>query len=418
MEISDDYLPSYVYTYPTKAAYSPFSDWKAAASGFSEVEGKINLYIHIPFCEMKCAFCNLFTVTKNPRSTIERYIHCLLKEMELMSPFLQLDKLKIQSVYFGGGTPTLLKDDDLSLLNQCIQDTFNIEEDAEWSIEGAPNSFTSEKFKHLKKIGFNRVSLGIQTFDPKLLQAVKRDYESTLGTEMAKKAIDTGFTNVNLDLIYGLPGQSLEGWVDDLSHACKLSPATLTLYPLAVRNRTLFGKKEKEEFLSPRELYRWYDISFECLEKNGYVQKTFVTYAKSTGGCRHEAQQFLGIPTLSFGAGSRKYAPYIHYVDEDYHNRLPHATTLKRYMEAIEQENLIVSSAAFLTKEDRFLQKVILGILSSGINDPGIYLREMQQLIKEGLASETASGFILTKRGMRHSSAIAQWLMEQAHALV
>jgi oxygen-independent coproporphyrinogen-3 oxidase len=418
MNISDDYLPSYIYTYPTKAAYRPFTDWKEAASGFLEVQGKINLYIHIPFCEMKCAFCNLFTVTKNPRSVIDRYLQCLLKEMEIMTPFLQLDKLEVQSIYFGGGTPSLLNENDLVLIIDRLKSLFIISNDAEWSIEGAPNSFSQDKFNYLKNLGFNRISMGIQTFNPRLLHQVGRNYDAALGGEMAKKAIDTQFKNVNLDLIYGLPKQSLEEWLNDLSLACNFSPATLTLYPLAVRKKTLFGKKEDEEFLSPRELYHWYDISTDYLEKNGYSQKTFVAFAKTNGGCSHEAQQFQGIPTLSFGSGARKYAPAIHYVDENYHDRLPHATTLKRYMESIEQGKLLVCSAAFLTSQDQLLQKVILGILSGGIKDPGEYLDRIQELQKEGFAFLTESGYTLTKRGMRHSSTIAHWLMEQAHVMV
>lgn len=418
MNISDDHLPSYIYTYPTKDAYRPFTDWKKATSGFSNVVGKINLYIHIPFCEMKCAFCNLFTVTKNPRSVIERYLECLLKEIEIMRPYLLLDKLEVQSVYFGGGTPSLLNVDDLSSIIHRLKTLFIISNEAEWSIEGAPNSFTQQKFSDLKNLGFNRVSLGIQTFNPKLLHTTGRHYESTLGEVMAKMVIESGIKNVNLDLIYGLPGQSLEEWRQDLSIACKLFPATLTLYPLAVRKRTSFGKKEMQDFLPPRELYRWYDMSSNFLEKIGYSQNTFVTYSKNDGGCQHEAQQFQGIPTLAFGSGARKYAPSIHFADEDYHNRLPHAITLKKYMDTIEKGELLVSSAAFLTSRDQQMQKVILGILSSGVKEPGEFINLILELKKDGLVAETESGYTLTKQGMRHSSSIAQWLMEKTHVLV
>jgi oxygen-independent coproporphyrinogen-3 oxidase len=267
-------------------------------------------------------------------------------------------------------------------------------------------------------LGFNRVSIGIQTFNPKLLKVTGRHYDSFLGEDLARKAISSKINNVNLDLIYGLPGQSVDEWIQDLSLACKLSPKTLTLYPLAVRKKTSFGKNDLTDFLPPCKLYEWYDIATDLLEKNGYSQNTFVTFCKKGGGCEHEAQQFRAIPTLAFGVGARKYAPSIHYVDEDYSQRAPHATTLKKYLETIEAGELPVQSAAFLTADDQLMRKIILGILSSGVKDAGNYVNLILELKEMGLVQQTEAGYSFTKKGMRHSSTIANWLMEKKHAMV
>jgi len=107
--ITENEMPSYIYTYPTKKSYRPFTDWKKACESWLNVVGPAALYIHIPFCEMKCSFCDLFTATKQPKDVIERYVQAVIKEIESMEKFLQKDRLKIQSVYFGGGTPSLLR---------------------------------------------------------------------------------------------------------------------------------------------------------------------------------------------------------------------------------------------------------------------------------------------------------------------
>ncbi|MFI5343714.1 MAG: coproporphyrinogen-III oxidase family protein, partial [Chlamydiales bacterium] len=361
---SDNEMPSYIYTYPVKKFYQPFTDWKKACESWSQVEGPTTIYIHIPFCEMKCSFCDLFTATNQPKDVIERYVKALITEIKMMKPYLRTDQLKIQSVYFGGGTPSLLNENQLGSIISELRTTFTIDANIEWSIEGAPNSFSEEKFTQLKALGINRISMGIQTFDERELRAMGRFYGATLGYTMAKTAISSGIKNINLDLIYGIPGQDFEKWRENLLTAIDLSPATITAYPLVVRDRTGYGKQmikgAREDWIESRSKYQWYDFTNENLTRNGYMQHTLVTYAKQEGGCQHEAHEFLGASTLSFGAGARKYAPDFHYVDEDYLDRKPNKVTMMNYIESVEKGELVVRSAVKLTKTDQILRYLIL----------------------------------------------------------
>lgn len=425
--ISEKEMPSYIYTYPTKKSYVPMTDWKKACESWSKVAGPITLYIHIPFCEMKCSFCDLFTATNQPEKVIDRYVKAIIKEIEIMEKYLKKDKISIQSIYFGGGTPTLLSKEQLDAIIHKIRNTFVIANHAEWSIEGAPNSFTIEKLGCFKSSGINRLSIGIQSFDAQELIAMGRFYDPILSQTMAKAAVESGIGNINLDLIYGIPGQTFKGWKQNLLTAIDIAPATITTYPLAVRSRTAFGKQMerglRNDLADASERYRWYDFTKEQLLYAGYKQQTLVTYSKEGGGCLHEANEFSGIPTLSLGAGSRKYAPDFHYVDEDYINRKPNRVTMMEYMDAIERNELLVKSGVQLTKNDQILRYLILGLLANGI-DTLKYLEKFQESIEdrfldllqafndEGFTADVNSLITLTVKGRRFSSHVGNFIAE------
>lgn len=424
-EISEIEMPSYIYTYPMKKSYQLFTDWKQACESWKKVTGPVTLYIHIPFCEMKCSFCDLFTATKQPKDIIQRYVEAIIAEIDIMRNYLQTDELNIQSVYFGGGTPSLLSERQLSTIISKLKKTFKFSEEAEWSLEGAPNSFTQEKFQQLKDLGINRVSIGIQTFDPQELKAMGRFYDAHLGYSTAKLGVSSGIKNINLDLIYGIPGQDFEKWKANLLTAAEIGPATITAYPLVVRNRTAYGKQmikgSRSDFVEAASRYQWYDFTLEQLASMGYQQHTLVTYARREGGCQHEANEFLGVPTLAFGAGARKYAPDLHYVDEDYINRKPNKITMMEYMDSIERGEIMVRSAVSLTLTDQILRYFILGLLASGIDreifrskfqeDIEIRFGELLQVFEEINFLKKSNNIIkLTPKGKRFSSHVGHFI--------
>lgn len=418
--LTDNVMGSYIYTYPMKKSYLPYTDWKNACKHWEDVKEPINLYIHIPFCEMKCFFCDLFTATQQPKDVIERYVSCLLQEIEIMKDYLQLDQISIQSVYFGGGTPTLLNERQLSLIINKLKETFSFKANIEWSIEGAPNSLSEAKLTELIKCGINRLSIGIQTFDPTELKSVGRFYDPSLGYEMGILAVQSGIKNINLDLIYGIPGQSFDKWRENLLKAIEINPATITAYPLAVRDKTTFGiqktKERRDDFVDTPTRYQWFDFTQEQLTQNGYSHHTLVTFAKQHGGCSHEHNEFKGSPTLSFGAGSRKYAPTLHYVDEDYLNRKPHKTTMLEYMDAMERGEILVKSAVHLNKKDQSLRTFILGLLSTGVNSTQLdihFTELLNELEAEKCVNQKDQWITLTPKGKRYSSNIGHYIISR-----
>lgn len=425
-KIENHEMPPYLYTYPPKSAYERMTDWRAIAKTWRSVTGKISLYVHIPFCSMKCSFCDLFTVTNlHQNDTVERYIRCLAKELKLMKPYLNCEEISVESLYFGGGTPSLLTIEQLDSLFTIFHTHFKFESTAEISIEGAPNSFTVEKFSQLKALGFNRVSIGIQSFIATELKNLGRSYDADLGIEMGRAAVQSGISNVNLDLIYGLPDQTFECWQTNLQKAIDINPPTLTLYPLVIRNRTSFGKAHRQDLIGNRmneeNCYKWIDFNIQTLVRNGYQQQTFVNFVKDRGGCLYEQNSFQGVPCLSFGAGARKYAPEYHYVDDDYLNRKPNKITFLKYMEEIEQGVIPIKSGILLSIEEQARRFLILGLLSVGIHKSEFKRRFHKNLLEsypdyfealacEALIAENEEFIFLTAKGKKYSNIIGDWL--------
>src|SRR5262245_29501757 len=200
-QIAANEMPPYVYTYPPKSAYQPFlGPWQRAAESWRGYRGKLALYVHVPFCEMKCTFCDLFTVTNaHEPAVVDRYVRCIATELERMRPYLD-DAITVGSLYFGGGTPTLLAKHHLQSIVDKVRATFRVDDAAEISIEGAPNTLGPDRFADYLAVGFNRLSIGIQTFDDAELRQMGRHYGAELGVQMARAAVASGISNVNIDL--------------------------------------------------------------------------------------------------------------------------------------------------------------------------------------------------------------------------
>jgi oxygen-independent coproporphyrinogen-3 oxidase len=421
-------MPAYVYTYPPKGAYRPFTDSRRVAESWGGVAGPINLYVHVPYCEMKCSFCSLFATVKHSAATIERYMGALLRDLDLISRFIDKDALEFHSIYLGGGTPTILSAEQVALLMERFRSRLCIHPDAEISIEAAPNSINEAKCRELRDIGFNRISLGIQSFNDDELTTMNRRYGADLGRRMVAAAIESGFPNVNIDLIYGLPWQTLDSWLRNLEITVQLRPPTITLYPLVIREQTVYEKWHRDStdgFPNTSTRYHWYDLALEFIESKGYTQHTLVTFARKGGGCRHEANEFIGFPTIALGVGARSYAPTLHYTNDDYINRKGTREILDSYLEGIEiGKEIPVRSAVALDKEEVIRRYVIIGLLYQGVNREDYLKRfgepiedrfgpEFEALELEGCMENSGAAVRLTRRGKRFSSLIAELLASE-----
>lgn len=423
MQRSD--MPPYVYAYPPKTAYRPCCESARALESWSGFEGPLNLYVHVPYCAMKCSFCNLFATVESSASTMQRYVDAVFKELNLVAKALTGSAVEIRSVYLGGGTPTSLGDAQLASLLAAVRQRWPLAAGAEISIEAAPGSLDEARCERLRELGFSRLSIGIQSFDEEELQSLGRGYGADHSRRMAKAAVECGPRNVNLDLIYGLERQTLGGWLENLETALEIAPPTLTLYPLVVRQRTTYGKRHRknpEGFGDSSMLYDWYDRALALLEAHGYRQHTFVTFARDGGGCGHEASEFAGVPTLGIGAGARSYAPCLHYTNDDYFEVRGIQRTLGDYFASVETEERIpVRCAAYLDLEEIIRRRVILGLLSAGV-DRDEYRRRFDEAIEErfapqfvslcdeGCLKQDGAWLRLTKWGKRFSSLIADFL--------
>lgn len=411
----------YVYTYPFKGAYRPTNSAPAALESWRRTSGPLNIYLHIPYCEMKCSFCNLFTTTQRHGETLGQYVDALLKEMRIFANRVGVSRFQVESVYFGGGTPILLSDELLTKVVGELREVFRFKNDAEMSIESSPNSIDVSRLSALLKLGFGRLSLGVQTFHESLLSAMGRPYEAQLGSTITLAALSAGLKNVNVDLIYGLPSQDERTWMEDLNTAVRLEVPTISIYPLTIRSRTRFGlqfEQAQTEFLAGTALYSFYDMAVDMLSSKGYRQITATAFAKDNGGNRHEVNEFCGTPTLGLGAAALSYAPDIHYTSVDYLDRRSTSVMIGEYLDAIRQDQLPIRSSILIDEDESRRRYIILRLLYSGLD-----LTEYRECFGESLLDrfsaeanvlrlehcieEDSAHMSLSKRGRRFSSLIA-----------
>lgn len=275
-----------------------------------------SLYVHVPFCVQKCDYCAFYSqaLVDNPKELISVY----LEGLEVESSTRQKDAPQgVSSLFIGGGTPTALKDNELEQLLGMIHQLFSINSGAEKTVEGNPGTLSDEKLAILRRYGINRFSLGVQSFDDSLLRAVGRVHTA----EQARKAIQrlraAGFKNVNLDLMFGLPGQDMAAWRTSLEEALSYSPEHLSLYGLMLEEGTplygrymgtrefVSGEKEELDRLPDDDLQaEMYEGAVLRLKQAGYRQYETSNFALPGFECQHNLGYWRGGDYLGLGPGA------------------------------------------------------------------------------------------------------------------
>lgn len=290
----------------------------------------LSLYLHIPFCKTRCSYCDFNTYT-NLGHLYGRYANSLSTEIERtlaavaagaydpLKPLPRLAEvstrhLPISTVFLGGGTPSLLPPVLLEKVMQTISRQGNITPETEITAEANPGTLSLEKLRALRSMGINRISFGVQTFDDALLRSLGRTHNGAGAVEAYDMARRAGFDNLNLDFIYGLPGQSLAAWRSSLERAISLRPEHLSLYALTIEENTAMGRALARGAISPLDddlLADMYLLALELLDKAGYKQYEISNWAlpdKSQTGnlmaCRHNLVYWRNQPYLGFGPGA------------------------------------------------------------------------------------------------------------------
>ncbi|HHX50349.1 MAG TPA: radical SAM family heme chaperone HemW, partial [Clostridia bacterium] len=210
----------------------------------------LGLYLHIPFCLQKCNYCDFVSYPITGGNLVEVFLQCLAREMELFAQELGREEKKMASLYLGGGTPTCLATGQLVMVLENCRHFFSWINGIEVTVEANPGTLSREKLQALKKSGVNRLSLGAQSFDAGLLAAMGRQHRAEDIMEAVFLAREAGFDNLNLDLIYGLPGQTLGQWEETLSKALSLQVEHLSVYGLILEPNTPWGQMVEEGILT------------------------------------------------------------------------------------------------------------------------------------------------------------------------
>ncbi|MGB9859145.1 MAG: radical SAM family heme chaperone HemW [Moorellaceae bacterium] len=364
----------------------------------------MNLYIHLPFCRKKCHYCDFHSYPGVSASGVRRYLQALTREMELVAAALRPGKA--DTLYLGGGTPTYLSGGDLLGLISRVRNILGIEETAEITLEANPGTVTLPKLKALRAVGVNRLSLGAQSFNDNMLRAmgrIHRTEEIYQAFDWARKA---GFENINLDLIYGLPGQSLSDWEDTLNRALALEPEHLSTYALELTPETVWGRRQAAGKLRPaaeEEVVAMYDRARAKLRAAGYEQYEISNFARPGWECRHNLVYWENRPYLGLGAGAAS-----HWEGERWQNY----ASLEAYCEAVEKGKWPIAEREILTRRQQMAETVFLGLrLLRGLslkefrNRFGeelvdVYQKELERLTAWGLVEVQGDHLRLTEKGI------------------
>ena len=264
---------------------------------------KLGIYIHIPFCRSKCDYCDFYSLSgrEDRMEDYQRALLAHLKETAVVAGAYPVD-----TVYFGGGTPSFYGDKRLREILSCIKKHYNVEPDAEITTEANPDSISFFTALKLRRAGFNRISLGMQTACPEELKAINRIHTAKQTDEAVSACKKAGFKNLSLDLIYGLPGQTEESWKQSVEHALSLIPQHLSCYGLKVEEGTPLAERVEQGEMLPdddmqADLYLW---TVGRLERAGYPQYEISNFARPGYESRHNLRYWQTRPYIGFGPGA------------------------------------------------------------------------------------------------------------------
>ena len=384
-----------------------------------------SLYFHIPFCTHRCAYCD-FNTYAGQEATIPAYVNALCKEIEFAgfraerSDSVVEAPLQAYTIFFGGGTPSLLSPLQFDLIFKSIRVAFALTSDAEISIEANPGTVTYEALRQVREIGINRISFGVQSANMEELRMLERTHDFFTVIEAVTSARKAGFDNLNLDLIYGLPEQKLGTWQTTVKRILDLHPEHISAYALTLEHGTPFGRWATKGLLPlpdpdlAADMYEW---ASETLETAGYFQYEISNWAKPGHECRHNLQYWRGLPYLAFGAGAHGYANGYRYSN---------ALRIKTYIERLNTDHRLLNTVFPLspttvnqhkqTIQDDMSEFMMTGLrlTQEGVSENDfetrfgnsmreVYGKEIEELLRlgliEGQSSRNSRVLRLTSRG-------------------
>lgn len=311
---------------------------------------EISLYVHIPFCDQKCFYCD-FPSFAGKEQLKENYVKALIKEInnKITKEYL------INTIFIGGGTPSSLGCNELEILLKEIN-KLNLSNNIEYTMECNPGNLTKEKLKIMKEYGVNRISMGLQAVQNILLKSIGRIHNYDEFERNFKEARDFGFNNINVDLIFGLPNQSLENWKESLERIIALNPEHISAYSLIIEEGTAFYKLYEEDKLKiptedvEREMYNL--VKSKLLEA-GYCQYEISNYSKIGLECRHNLAYWNMDNWIGVGSAASSYIN---------NKRLTNTSVVEKYIEGINNDNPIMEEEIINSLEDNIEEFMFMGL--------------------------------------------------------
>jgi oxygen-independent coproporphyrinogen III oxidase len=410
---------SYSYAYPHKTAYRSLEPPIALSTVWAqERKEALFLYLHIPFCEMRCGFCNLFTQTNAGEDLVTAYLNTLAREAQQVKA--ALGESQFARMAIGGGTPTFLSEPELDRLFEIATNIMGAKSlEIPISVEVSPQTATRGKLELLKCWGVDRVSIGIQSFIPAETAAAGRPQAIEEVYAALERIKTVGFPTLNLDLIYGLPGQSIASWIQSLQIALTFAPEELYLYPLYIRPLTGLGRSKREWGDERRDYYRQ---ARELLLTAGYEQVSMRMFRlKSAPSLDAPVYCCQADSMVGLGCGARSYTSELHYSSEYAVGMTGVQEIVAKYVERDDQSFRSSDYGYPLNLDDRQRRFLIQSLLQSEGLSFSDYRRDfgsealvdfpqLHDLLTLELAKQQGDKLVLNSLGIEVSDTIGVWL--------
>lgn len=383
----------------------------------------LSIYIHIPFCIKKCFYCDFLSAPAQ-EDTKKKYVDRLLAEIE--SEAEKYKDYEVVSVFFGGGTPSVLKTEDTKRIMELLRQKFCLVEKAEITTEINPGTADDKKLQEYREMGFNRLSIGLQSAEEKELKVLGRIHDYRTFLAVYQSAVKAGFANINVDIMSALPGQSIESYQNTLEKVLELEPSHISAYSLIVEEGTPFftwyAKEESKKGARPplpseeteREMYA---MTEKRLLKQGYHRYEISNYAKTGYECIHNTAYWTRQDYVGFGIGAASLVSGV---------RFQNKRDLHSYLEG----RYVKEEVTILTRKDAMEEFMFLGLrLVRGVSKQEfqqefgkpfdtIYKKVLEKLKKQELIEEKEDRVFLTARGLDVSNyAMAEFLLDEQNTI-
>ncbi|MBO8463317.1 MAG: oxygen-independent coproporphyrinogen III oxidase [Firmicutes bacterium] len=393
---------------------------------------EMSLYIHIPFCVKKCNYCDFLSFSSSD-TVKKQYIKALCQEIESFFAVQKQEKdnteeIIIKTIFFGGGTPSILEAKQIEVVMDAVRKTFVIAADAEITIEMNPGTIKREKLETYQKIGINRLSIGLQTTDDERLKVLGRVHTYEQFLENYKMARELGFQNISVDLMSALPKESINDYQKDLERVLELEPEHISSYSLIIEEGTPFYDNNEilERLPSEEEDRAMYDLTEQILLERGYHRYEISNYAKTGKESRHNSVYWTGGEYVGFGLGASSYLrsdhPYLQdskeQLEQYYGVRFKNETNIKKYIQNSYVPILEKEEVTFLSKQEAMEEFMFLGLrMMQGIKEQqfleqfhisvqSVYGDVVEKFVGMGLLEQTDGRICFTKKGIDVSNSI------------
>jgi oxygen-independent coproporphyrinogen-3 oxidase len=344
------------------------------------------IYIHIPFCQKRCTYCDFYSVVAP--QLIPEYINCIGKELKIRKDYLP--ESEINTIYFGGGTPSLLNKAQFKNIFDIIFSEYSVNENPEITFEANPDDLTTDFFSSIRSLPFNRISIGIQSFDNEDLKRIHRRHAAIQAVEAVRNAQRTGFKNISIDLIYGLPLQSLQKWEKQLDTALNLNVQHISVYGLTYEKGTVLWKQREKGIINEVDeetMYEMYVLLVKKMKQNGFDAYEISNFALPNFRSRHNSSYWKQESYIGIGPSAHSY---------DLKSRQWNVASISDYIKAIEN-----NSGCYEREELTFVDRYNDFIIVSLRTKEGINLKTLENEFGPDMATycmENIKPFIESKK--------------------